>query len=71
LTIDITARGELLHVEWEERGSTLVAETVIHEGFGTVLEKAALRGLQGVITREWKKSGLSLALKIPLASLAV
>jgi len=69
LTIDIAARGDLLHLCWEERGSA--PEPGQGAGFGTILEKAALRGMGGTISREWKKDGLSLLLQIPLASLVV
>ena len=46
LTIDIVAIDALLHVKWEERGSTPSAETSVREGFGTTLEKAVLKGGQ-------------------------
>ena len=36
---------------------------------GPQVEKAALKGLGGKISRNWKNDGLSLALTIPLASL--
>lgn len=68
LTIDIAAREDLLHIDWEERGSA--PHPTLSEGFGTILEKATLRGMGGTISRAWKSDGLSLSLKIPLASLA-
>lgn len=68
LTIDIAAHEDFLHVVWEERGST--PEPTSSAGFGTILEKATLRGMGGTISREWKSDGLSLSLKIPLASLS-
>jgi two-component sensor histidine kinase len=71
LTIHIAAIDELLHVKWEERGSTPLTEAIVREGFGTILEKAALKGMGGTISREWKSDGLSLLLKIPLTSLAL
>jgi two-component sensor histidine kinase len=69
LTIELGAKDEMLRLNWEEYGSTLIAET-LQDGFGTVLEKAALRGLGGEITREWRSNGLSLSLHVPLANLA-
>ncbi len=71
LTIDIATIDELLHVRWEERGSPQLADAPLREGFGTTLEKAALAGMGGSISRDWKSDGLSLLLKIPLASLTV
>ena len=68
LMIDIEAREDIFHMVWEERGPT--PEPTLSEGFGTTLEKAVLRGMGGTISREWKTDGLSLSLKIPLASLA-
>jgi two-component sensor histidine kinase len=69
LTIEIVVTEEMLRLNWEENGSTPMAE-ISNDGFGTVLEKAALRGLGGEIAREWKSNGLSLSLHIPLANLA-
>jgi two-component sensor histidine kinase len=71
LTIDIATIDERLHVQWEERGSTPLAEALVREGFGTVLENAVLKGMGGTISRDWKSDGLSLLLKIPLANLVL
>jgi two-component sensor histidine kinase len=70
LTIDIETIGELLHVRWEEQGAPPLAEAFHREGFGTILEKAVLKGLGGSISREWRSNGLALSLKIPLERLA-
>ncbi|MGO4674886.1 response regulator [Bosea sp. 2YAB26] len=70
LTIDISATDGLLHVKWDECGASPQARSGLHEGFGATLEKALLRGMSGVISREWKDDGLSLSLRIPLAKLA-
>jgi two-component sensor histidine kinase len=40
------------------------------KGFGTILEKAVLKGLGGTISRDWRSNGLALSLKIPLERLA-
>ena len=69
LTIDITAADDFLHVTWEERGSASTEGPSVREGFGTTLERAALTGLGGTISRDWQRNGLSLLLKVPLASL--
>jgi two-component sensor histidine kinase len=70
LAIDIETIGELLHVRWEEQGAPPLAEAFHREGFGTILEKAVLKGLGGSISREWRSNGLALSLKIPLERLA-
>jgi two-component sensor histidine kinase len=70
LDIDIATIDEHLRIEWIERGSPPSTDEVAREGFGTVLEKAALRGMEGTISREWKSDGLSLSLELPLARLA-
>ncbi|KAA3506411.1 response regulator [Agrobacterium vitis] len=69
LTIDVTAAEELLHLRWDERGSPPPPEVSTRAGFGTTLEKAALQGLNGAISRDWTSEGLSLTLEIPLESL--
>jgi two-component sensor histidine kinase len=72
LIIDIMAvDGILCVVDWDEQSSVSLSGTPAHEGFGTILEKAALKGLGGKISRKWKRDGLSLSLTIPLASLTV
>ena len=69
LTIDVSAVDEFLYVKWDERGSTPLSDAVAREGFGTILEKAVLSGLDGSISRKWSSDGLSLSVKIPLARL--
>lgn len=70
LIIDISVQEEHFHMEWSERGpAPSTALTASSEGFGAILEKATLRGMEGAISREWKTDGLSLSLKIPLARL--
>lgn len=69
LTIDISAVDELLEMAWQEQGPPAATEAVHREGFGTTLEKAALQGLNGTLSREWRSNGLFLSLKMPLARL--
>jgi PAS domain S-box-containing protein len=58
------------HIDWVERGGPPVEGTPSSEGFGSVLEAAAVRGLRGALTRTWDKGGLRLALCFPVARLA-
>lgn len=69
LHVDISAVGDELHLSWDERGSPGVNGTSDREGFGTTLEKAALRGLNGTIHRDWQGHGLRLSLTVALATL--
>lgn len=71
LTIDIEAIEEFLHMKWDERGPSLSVEAPVRQGFGTILENAALRGLGGTLSRDWRPVGLSLSLQIPLERLIV
>lgn len=68
LSIDISMHDGVLHLRWAERGSPEATPTD-REGFGTTLEKAALKGLNASIERHWAGDGLSLLLKIPLSGL--
>jgi PAS domain S-box-containing protein len=70
-TIDVTTRVDdgQFHLEWTEQGGPPVAAEPTNEGFGSVLEGAALRGLRGSITRHWDASGLRLSLCFPVARL--
>jgi two-component sensor histidine kinase len=70
LTIDVSVTQKILNVKWDERWPTPMTEEVKKEGFGTILEKAVLRGLGGTVSRDWDRNGLSLSLEIPLAHLA-
>ncbi|MBN9219318.1 MAG: response regulator [Mesorhizobium sp.] len=69
LTIDLALVNDSLHVNWDERVASPLPQASGREGFGTTLERVALRGLDGTIDREWRNDGLSLRLKVPLASL--
>ncbi|MCK0207130.1 response regulator [Starkeya koreensis] len=69
LIVDIEADGDVLRLDWEERGAAVAIEAPAREGFGTVLEKAVLRGLSGTLSRDWRPAGLSLSLQIPLGRL--
>lgn len=69
LAITIAPVGDTLHVTWDEHGPAV--EAPVREGFGTVLENAALRGLGGTLSRDWRPNGLCLSLHIPLERLAI
>jgi len=69
LAVDISVTEHALHLEWVERGSPGTNGPKEREGFGTTLERAALKGLAATIHRNWSGDGLSLSLEIPLVSL--
>ena len=70
LAIDISVAGELLQMKWDERCPTSASDRPHGDGFGTILEGAALRGIGGTISRDWTPDGLSLLLRVPLEGLA-
>lgn len=50
LAIDIVTANEVLKLNWVERGSPDATGVADCEGFGTVLEKAVLKGLKGILS---------------------
>jgi PAS domain S-box-containing protein len=70
LHLEINARDEMLTVRWIETGSTDARAVPGREGFGSHLEKASIRGLQGSIERDWRPDGLAVTMRFPLRSLA-
>lgn len=69
LTVTLESDGSQVHMVWTESG-ILRAEGSMTEGFGSRLESLSVRGLGGVITREWQSDGLVIDLTIPLDTLA-
>lgn len=70
LEIDLAKDEDSLHLTWTEQTPTLAPNEIVGEGFGTTLEKAALQGLNGELSREWRSEGLRLRLTMPLVSLS-
>lgn len=69
LTVEISIAGENLQVHWAETGAPRPPDAPLREGFGTMLERATLSGLEGTVSRDWTGDGLTLTLKVPLAQL--
>ena len=69
LKVTISSAGEDLQLAWKEEANLAPRRDPGREGFGTALEKAVLRGLDGRMLRDWQDSGLALTLDIPLGSL--
>lgn len=66
LAVRLSVEDGRLLVSWEETNAPPSDAASRGEGFGTVLEQAALRGLGGTISRDWRARGLSIALSLPL-----
>lgn len=69
LRIELSTAGDTLHMAWRERGVQSAPEASRRQGFGSTLERAALAGLQGSLTRDWQPDGLAIHLNLPLAVL--
>jgi PAS domain S-box-containing protein len=70
LRINVAAEGGILEVVWIERGGPKLGPDPAAEGFGSTLERASIRGLDGEINRSWAEDGLTINMTIPLQSLA-
>lgn len=70
LQVTMRVEGEQFHIDWIEQGGPPIAGEPVSEGFGSVLEAAALRGLRGTLSRHWDRSGLRLSLIFPVARLS-
>ena len=69
LAVDLSSIDGSLHMRWFEQGASAPTDTPMREGFGTTLEKAALQGINGTLTREWMEDGLTMAISVPLERL--
>ncbi len=69
LTVDVTAVDEVLNISWREIGAPREQTEPNREGFGSTLERVALQGLKGNITRAWTDNGVSLNISMPLQNL--
>ncbi len=58
-----------IEVLWKESGVKYAKPPTARSGFGSVLERAVVGGIGGIITREWKESGMELHLRIPVECL--
>ncbi|OJU67564.1 MAG: histidine kinase [Rhizobiales bacterium 63-7] len=71
LKVSICERDSQLHILWIETTDTLSPPVDRREGFGSTLERAALQGIDGSLTREWLNDGLKITFSAPLRSLVV
>lgn len=61
-------RDETLVLDWTEVGGPLVTKPQ-QEGFGSLLERGTVQGLDGTITRNWAAAGIAIELRIPLCNI--
>lgn len=69
LLVEAATEEDTLTLQWLEQipdGYKVPAR----EGFGTHLEKASLRGLAGIIRRDWRPEGLAIEMRFPLQRLS-
>jgi PAS domain S-box-containing protein len=65
-------QGNVLRMNWEERGGPTLDGTPITEGFGTVLCKHSIHGqFGGAFSRTWNPAGLVVDVSVPLERLLV
>lgn len=69
LAVNISSVDDRLHLEWFEEGVSPPKEGELREGFGTILERAALQGLDGTLVRDWRANGLAISIMVPLRKL--
>lgn len=69
LTIHVSSVDDRFRMEWSEQTSLERNAAPSREGFGSVLERALLRAMNGMVSRAWTEEGLSLTLEIPIMSI--
>lgn len=70
LGVHCETTGDVFRMTWSERGAPL-GESERSEGFGSTLERAALQGIEGTLSREWLADGLHIVLDVPLERLTI
>jgi PAS domain S-box-containing protein len=70
LTVHMSTVGDIFRLVWTEAGVVPSPRETATEGFGTKLERASLRGLDGSIERNWRTDGLGIVLTIPTRRMA-
>jgi PAS domain S-box-containing protein len=71
VAIDVRSDGEIVRIDWTERGGPTVTGEPQHRGFGTRLAELSIVGqLGGSIERDWDREGLSARIAVPAKNLA-
>ena len=69
VTLAVALEGEEVVLVWREEGGPAVAEPERTTGFGSqLIEMAAVRQLGGAVTRDWRRTGLWVTIRVPRAS---
>lgn len=69
LNVELNTTSDTLRMVWREQAEQFSRQNG-SEGFGSTLERAALQGIRGSLTRDWHPNGLTIFLDIPLDRLA-
>ncbi len=71
VTVDIALQDGAVTINWQETGGPAVTAPAGPSGFGSqLIEMSAVRQLGGSVDREWRETGLVLAVRIPMAALS-
>jgi PAS domain S-box-containing protein len=70
LSVRLSCDRENLRLVWTEAGGPRPSRDDLAEGFGSKLEKATIRSVNGTIEREWREDGLTIVVNIPAGRLA-
>jgi PAS domain S-box-containing protein len=70
LSVRLCCDRENLRLVWTEAGGPMPCSDGLTEGFGSKLEKATIRSVNGTIEREWRDDGLIIVVNIPAERLA-
>lgn len=69
LAVDFSADAGTLLMVWTETNGLMTPAQDRVAGFGSTLESAAVTGLEGALSREWRADGLAITLEVPLLRL--
>ena len=71
LNVHVERRGDVVDIDWVERGGPPLVGAPAHVGFGTQLAGMSIeQQLGGTITRHWRPEGLVVALQLKVAALS-
>ena len=71
LNVHVERRGDVVDIDWVERGGPPLVGAPAHVGFGTHLAGMSIeQQLGGTITRHWRPEGLVVALQLKVAALS-
>lgn len=70
VTIAWEPKGPMLELRWTENGGPIIKSAPIQSGFGTTLAQRLVKGqFGGVLSRDWRPEGLSVAMTLSMSRL--